>query len=91
MTDADSQEVDFWVSFFDDKDRLWRIVFTVSEDCPSGANMATVEKTSDDPDTWVFTATADDFACLQLREGGRKHFEFHGLYRMPFRITAEAQ
>ena len=92
-TDPDhSKDVDFQLEFLDGEGVGWRIMFNPSK-CPddTGATMATVTKISDNPDTWVFEAGALDVACLQLREGGAKHWTFHGLYSLPFQITAYAQ
>ena len=92
MTVDDTKLVNFHLDFFDADDRLWRIQFNPSE-CPL-ANMATVTKTNDDPDTWEFEAgdvNGDGaVACLQLREGRRKHYSFHGLHNMPFKIWVDA-
>jgi len=93
MTVDDTKLVNFHLDFFDADDRLWRIQFNPNE-CPL-TDMATVTKTDDDPDTWEFEAVDEDgvgaVACLQIRERGKKHFSFHGLYIMPFKIWAELQ
>jgi predicted outer membrane lipoprotein len=89
MTKDDTQLVDFQLDFFDADDRLWRIQFD-PDLCPLTSSV-TATKTSDDPDTWTFEANEGVVACLQLREGGKKHFTFHGLYYMPFQIVAERQ
>ena len=89
MTDGDNKLVYFQLDFFDAEDRNWRIQFNPSV-CPGdlgNMNMATAEKIS--LDTWEFEAGA--VACLQLLEGGKKHWSFHGLYNMPFKIWAVLQ
>lgn len=86
---GDSKSVNFQLEFFDGSGDGWRIMFNPSE-CPD-TDMVTVTKTSDDPDTWVFEATAGKRACLQFREGPRKKHYFAGLYSLPFQITAIAQ
>ena len=86
--------------FLDAGGNEWRIMFNPSK-CPKNdinggnlATMATVTRTADD--TWVFEATDGpnptdrDVACLQLREGGAGNWTFHGLYYLPFKITAIA-
>jgi hypothetical protein len=50
--------------------------------------MAKVTRFADD--IWVFEAGAEDYACLELRKGGRKHYTYHGLYKLPFKIIATA-
>jgi hypothetical protein len=92
----DSKLVNFQVEFFDDDGNYWRLKFDASE-CPgvgttddASKRMVTVTKTSDDPDTWEFEATADKLACLYFEEGPRKRHYFAGLYSVPFRLTAQA-
>ncbi len=89
-----TKEVNFQLEFLDDNGKDWRIMFNPSK-CPKDdkdkdlATMATVTKTA--VDTWEFEATTvGDVACLQLREGGAKHWTFHGLYSLPFKIEATA-
>jgi len=90
------QDVNFQLEFLDAEGRGWSIQFNPG-DCPMDASdnplstPAKVTKTSDNPDTWVFETSLGDVACLQLREGGKKHWTFHGLYIVPFKITAVAQ
>ena len=86
----DSKFVNFQLEFRDNKGQGWRIMFNPSE-CPGveSTDMVTVTKTSDDPDTWEFEATADKRACLQFREGPRKKHYFDGLYSVPFLIMAQ--
>jgi hypothetical protein len=96
MRKEEIKYVIFNLDFFDSDDRQWRIQFNPSE-CPmspSGvnlSNMVRVTKTEDIPDTWVFeTEVGLDVACLQLRMGGQQHHTFHGIYRVPFKITVKA-
>ena len=87
----DFQPVNFQLEFLDGEGEGWRIMFNPSE-CPDveSTDMVTVTKTSDDPDTWEFEATANKRACLQFREGPRKNHYIAGLYSLPFLITAQA-
>jgi hypothetical protein len=90
------KDVNFQLEFLDDDGKDWRIMFNPSK-CPKDGNgnnlatMATVTKIDDDLDTWVFEAGTGDVACLQLREGGAKHWTFHGLYNLPFTMIATAK
>jgi hypothetical protein len=93
MNKDDSKPVNFSLVFFDDLEQQWSIKFNPGE-CPDGvglASRATVTKTSDDPDTWTFTAGTSDVACLYNVEGPRKNHSFNGLYVVPFEITAVVQ
>lgn len=92
--DAHSQLVNFQLEFFDtpDRERNWRIMFNPSlcaEYINDSIAMAKVTRVAND--IWVFEAGADDYACLELRKGGRKHYTYHGRYRLPFKIIATAQ
>ena len=96
MAEGKKQNVNFQLEFLDAAGKGWNIQFD-PEDCPMDtldnplSTPVTVRKTSNNPDTWEFEATDGDVACLQLREGGKKHCTFHGLYTVPFKITAVAQ
>lgn len=91
--EANSQLVNFQLEFFDtpDREHNWRIMFNPSL-CAEYVNvpvkMAKVTRFADD--IWVFEAGAEDYACLELRKGGRKHYTYHGLYKLPFKIIATA-
>lgn len=86
-----SKPVNLQLDFFDDPNREqnWRIMFNPGL-CPDSVNypvkMARVTRVADD--IWVFEAGTDNYACLELRKGGRKHYTYHGLYKLPFKIIA---
>lgn len=91
--EAHSQPVNLQLEFFDDPDRErnWRIMFNPSlcaEHVDYPVEMAKVTRIAED--IWEFEADADDYACLELRKGGRKHYTYHGLYRLPFKIIVTA-
>ena len=77
--------LDFQLDFFDDSGEHWRVEFRPDASECAGSNSVTVTKINDNPDTWEFVATDDDFACLLLRSSHPR--SFHGLYPMPFTLT----
>jgi hypothetical protein len=89
----DPKPVNFSLDFYDRiLGRLWRIKFNPSE-CPGVElkDTATVTKINDHPDTWVFEAANDAVACLNRSEQGHPRSTFHGLYYLPFKLTATPQ
>jgi len=62
----------------------WALDF---ENCPAGVSSAvTVTRTA--ADIWEIEAFPNDLACLGEFVGG--HWEFRGLYHMPFKMTLQA-
>jgi hypothetical protein len=89
-----SKRVNLQLEFFDtpDRENNWRIMFNPSlcdEYVPDQVEMAKVTRYAND--IWIFEAGADDYACLELRKGGRKHYTYHGRFKLPFKIIATAQ
>ena len=97
LINGETKGVDFQLEFLDAGGNDWRIMFNPSK-CPKDdinggdlATMARVKRIADDK--WEFEAFPfpTSVACLQLREGGAGNWTFHGLYSLPFKITATAQ
>ena len=93
MVVGDHQFVNLQLEFFDDpsRERNWRSMFNPSlcaEYVDDSIAMAKVTRFAND--IWIFEAGANDYACLELRKGGRKHYTYHGRYKLPFKIIATA-
>ena len=85
--------VNLQLEFFDtpDRENNYRIMFNPSlcdEYVNGQVKMAKVTRIAND--IWVFEAGPNDYACLELRKGGRKHYTYHGRYKLPFKIIATA-
>ena len=86
MGEGETKLRNFQISFSDVEGDRWVLHFD-----PSQCNDTTLVPVKRTGDTWDFTATDTEFACLQRRVGGRGPTTSHGRYTVPFKLTVTLQ